>query len=120
MTDKKNNTSPTSENFEADLYEALKFYGDDLPETDEEIRAFIKTIGETKIELPSSLSDPVNLFKKIISSSSKTHSNVPSAMAAHGQNETELPDHIEEKLKRDIKNGKRIVPSSDNGSQKKK
>jgi hypothetical protein len=111
----------TPRTFEAQLHEALKFFGDDLPSTDEEIRVFINSIGETKVELPANIANAADLFKDIVSKNSKITTDSVSlmSMAAHGQSECHLPKDIEAQLKIDLTSGKRVKPRGGNERSKK-
>jgi len=115
MADMKS-TNKLGKTFEQELSQALKYYGFDMPESEEEIDKYVRTFGNTKIELPNSISDAEMLFDKL-SEARTTSSDSFSAMAAQGEEGDTLSDDVLEDIKKDIKSGKR-VNKGENGNIK--
>ena len=55
----------TLENFEKELFKAMKFYGFSLPCSDLELKRYEEMKGKTEIELPDSLQSFENLSNKL-------------------------------------------------------
>jgi len=110
-----NGKKRTIKNFEERLFEALGNQGYVLPESDEEIRQYLISIGETKLEMPESLSDPDAIYYNAMSS---LHENVV-GMAAHEHKEgIDLPQSLLDKLDEDAKSGN-IIKNEKGGKGKK-
>tara|TARA_R110002124_G_scaffold224592_5_gene389913 strand:- start:3782 stop:4141 length:360 start_codon:yes stop_codon:yes gene_type:complete len=106
----KQESNGFSESFERQVYDALKFYGYNLPESDEEIESYVKMFGNTKFELPDSVDDADNIFDKFMEENDDhniTDTDV-TAMAAQGEEGDILPDYIKKKIEDDIKTGRRV------------
>lgn len=111
-----NESNKFSESFERQVYDALKFYGYNLPESDEEIESYVEMFGNTKIELPDDVDDADHIYKKFMKEN-QDDGNADgsiSAMAAQAEEGNSLPDNIIKKIEDSIKNGRRVNPR-DNG-----
>ena len=108
----KNESNKFSESFDRQVYDALKFYGYNLPESDEEIESYIEMFGNTKIELPDSVNDANQIYKKFMEDEKyDEHSDigdVVTAIAAQAGEGNSLPDHIKDKIEESIKSGRRV------------
>lgn len=118
MTQKKN-LHQNNESFERQVFEALKFYGYKLPKTDEEIEMYVKMFGNTKIELPDSMADAGEIFDNFscVENSNQDCDGVW-AMAAQGDKEDLLPEHVLKKIKMDIKKGKWLYKNENDDKQR--
>lgn len=106
-----NESNKFSESFERQVYDALKFYGYNLPESDEEIESYVEMFGNTKIELPDAVDDADQIYKKFIEENQddgNADGGDISALAAQAEEGNKLPDHIKEKIEDSIKNGRRV------------
>tara|TARA_R110000868_G_scaffold128661_3_gene336910 strand:+ start:976 stop:1332 length:357 start_codon:yes stop_codon:yes gene_type:complete len=104
--------------FEQEVSEALKFYGFHLPETDIEIDNYVRMFGSTKIDLPDSIANAEEIFDRFKNGKNQNDNNPDVwALAAQGEDGESLPDHILEKLKEDIKYGKRLNKKSNGNKQ---
>ncbi|WP_350292480.1 hypothetical protein [uncultured Croceitalea sp.] len=106
-----NESNKFSESFERQVYDALKFYGYNLPESDEEIESYVEMFGNTKIELPDSIDDPNQIYKKFLEENQDEGAyggDDISAIAAQAEEGKDLPDHIKNKIENSIKYGKRV------------
>jgi len=93
--------------FEKEIFKALKFYGFKLPKSDKEIENYVRMFGNTKIELPDAIADAGAIFDSFISvENSSENCDEILAMAAQGDKRGLLPEHILDKIKKDIKKGK--------------
>ncbi|MBL6446398.1 hypothetical protein JMN32_08770 [Fulvivirga sp. 29W222] len=108
------NSRKSDKSFEQELSEALRYYGYEMPESNEEIEKYVKMFGDTKIELPKSIADAEELFDNLVEHHD-TASEKFSAMAAQGEEGDTISKDILDDIKKDIKTGKRIK-NKDNGN----
>jgi len=95
------------ESFERQVFNALKHYKCELPESEEEIDNYIKMFGKTKVELPESSKNAGFLFDKLSSVKSiNSSNNYIIGMAARGDKPEQLPEHLIAKIKDDIEKEK--------------
>lgn len=103
----KNGLYQFEESFEKQVFEAIKFYGYKLPKSQDEIDQYVRMFGNTKVELPESLTDAGDIFDSIRNTEISTNENDEIwAMAARGDVGILLPENIINQIKEDIKNGK--------------
>ena len=110
-----NGKKRTIKNFEEKLFEALGNQGYVLPESDEEIRQYLISIGETKLEMPESLSDPDAIYYNAMNS---LHENVVGMAAYEHKEGIDLPQSLLDKLDEDAKRGNII--KNEKGAKEKK
>ena len=104
---KTNNLHEFDKSFEREVFKALEFYGFKLPKSDEEIKIYVRMFGNTKIELPDAIADAGAIFDSFTGvENTSNDSDEILAMAAQGDKNGLLPEHILDKIKKDIKNGK--------------
>ncbi|UII77146.1 hypothetical protein LV716_04985 [Flagellimonas sp. HMM57] len=115
-----NESNKFSESFERQVYDALKFYGYNLPESDEEIESYVEMFGNTKIELPDAVGNPDEIYKKFLEENQDEITDEGgdiSAIAAQAEEGEDLPDHVKKKIEDSIKYGRRVNQSK-NGDTK--
>lgn len=105
--DTKEQIPNSDKSFEKQVFEALKHYGYKVPKSDEEVAKYVRMFGSTKVELPHSLMDAGALFDNAKKGNMLLNGKEEiMGMAARGDSEDILPDHIAEKIKEDLINGK--------------
>lgn len=120
MTTDKSSQTGKSKKFEKEVFEALRESGFHLRVSDEEVQEFVERVGETKIELPESLSNPDKLFDVLSEKVWSGKEKEAYAFAARGQRTSELPSEVIEKMKDDIIHGKKVKGKlGKNGGKKK-
>lgn len=112
--EKTNDQKP--DQFEREVFEALKRSGFDLIKSEQEVNDFVENVGNTQVELPESFANPTVVFQKLLKKvDSSTIPNDELALAARGQKGHTLSKGTIEKIKRDLSSGKKVKSKRRNG-----
>jgi len=96
-----NTDDKTLENFEKELFEAMRFYGFSLPCSDPELERFEKMKGKTEIELPDSLQDFNSLSNKLSKKAENNKvRNLSKGFSIAAREGDVLPEEVVKKMQR--------------------